>query len=99
MFSFPKAAFLPACLCLCLALAASAEDAAAKNAPGIKVEPAPPTTGAPKSCQEVKAGIEERLKAKGVKAFTLEALAKADVKSEKIVGTCEAGAKKIVYRK
>ena len=52
-----------------------------------------------KSCDELKAEIEGKLKAKGVKAFTLNILAKADVKSEKVVGSCEAGAKKIVYKK
>jgi hypothetical protein len=99
MFSLPKAASLLASVCLVLAITSFAENAAEKNPSGIKVEPAAPTTGAPKSCQEVKAGIEEKLKAKGVKAFTLEVLAKADVKTEKVVGTCEAGAKKIVYKK
>lgn len=48
-------------------------------------------------CDEVKAGIAKKLDGKGVKNYTLEAVAAADVKDQKVVGVCDAGAKKIVY--
>ncbi len=48
-------------------------------------------------CDDVKAGIAKKLDGKGVKGYTLEAVAAADVKDQKVVGTCDAGAKKIVY--
>jgi hypothetical protein len=48
-------------------------------------------------CDDVKAQIAKKLDGKGVKNYMLEAVAAADVKSQKVVGSCEAGAKKIVY--
>lgn len=48
-------------------------------------------------CDDVKAGIAKKLDDKGVKNYTLEAVASADVKDQKVVGSCDAGAKKIVY--
>jgi hypothetical protein len=54
---------------------------------------------AAKSCDELKNEIEAKLKAKGVAAFTLEVVA-ADAQSDgKVVGTCEAGQKKIIYKR
>lgn len=49
------------------------------------------------ACDEVKAGIAKKLDGKGVKNYSLEAVAAADVKGQKVVGVCEAGAKKVVY--
>ena len=48
-------------------------------------------------CDDVKAGIAKKLDGKGVKNYTLDAVAAADAKGKKVVGSCEAGAKKIVY--
>ncbi|PTU32950.1 hypothetical protein CJD38_02225 [Stenotrophobium rhamnosiphilum] len=48
-------------------------------------------------CDEVKAQIAKKLDGKGVKGYTLEAVAAADVKGQKVVGSCEAGSKQIVY--
>jgi hypothetical protein len=48
-------------------------------------------------CDDVKAKIAEKLDKKGVKNYTLEAVADADVKDRKVVGTCEGGKKKLVY--
>ena len=53
---------------------------------------------AKKSCDELKAEIEAKIKAKGVKSFTLEVVA-GDVKDGKVVGSCDGGAKKIVYKR
>jgi hypothetical protein len=48
-------------------------------------------------CDEVKAGIASKLDAKHVTNYTLEAVPADKVGDAKVVGTCEAGAKKIVY--
>lgn len=54
----------------------------------------------PKSCEELKTEIAAKLDAKGVKGYSLEIVAKdADVADGKVVGTCEGGTKKIVYKK
>ena len=50
-----------------------------------------------KSCEELKAEIEAKLKAKGVEGYTLEILPTDQVKDQKIIGSCEGGSKKISY--
>ena len=50
-----------------------------------------------KSCEELKTEIEAKLTAKGVKEYTLEIIPADQVKDQKIVGSCEGGAKKISY--
>ena len=51
-----------------------------------------------KSCDDLKKEIADKLDAKGVKDYTLEVVAAADVKEgAKVVGSCESGTKKIVY--
>jgi uncharacterized protein DUF1161 len=52
-----------------------------------------------KACEELKTEIAAKLDAKGVKGYTLEIVAKDADAEGKVVGTCEAGSKKIVYRK
>ncbi len=52
-----------------------------------------------KSCEELKGEIEEKLKAKGVKSWTLEIVAKDEEKEGRVVGTCDGGTKKLVYRR
>ena len=54
---------------------------------------------AAKSCDELKDEIEAKLKAKNVQGYSLEVVASADVKDQKAVGSCEAGSKKIIYKK
>ena len=54
---------------------------------------------AAKSCDELKNEIEAKLKTKNVQGYSLEVMASADVKEQKVVGSCEAGSKKIVYKK
>jgi len=56
-----------------------------------------PAYGAGKPCDELKSEIDAKLKEKKVEGYTLEVVASADVKDQKVVGTCEAGTKKIVY--
>jgi hypothetical protein len=52
---------------------------------------------AAKPCEELKNEIAAKLDAKGVKDYTLEAVATDAVADKKVVGSCEGGAKKIVY--
>ena len=52
-----------------------------------------------KSCDELKAEIEAKIKKNGVEKFSLDVVDK-DAQSEgKVVGTCDGGAKKIVYKR
>ena len=51
-----------------------------------------------KPCEELKAEIQARLDAKGVKGASLEVVAKDDTATPgAVVGSCEGGTKKIVY--
>jgi len=60
---------------------------------------APAATG-PKACDELKSEIAANLDAKGVKSYSLDIVAKdADAGDAKVVGTCEGGTKKILYKK
>ena len=52
-----------------------------------------------KSCDELKSEIEAKLTAKGVKNFTLTIVPNESAKDQKVVGSCEAGAKKIIYKR
>ena len=53
-----------------------------------------------KACEELKTEIAAKLDAKGVKNYTLDIVAKdADAGDGKVVGTCEGGAKKILYKR
>jgi hypothetical protein len=59
-----------------------------------------PALAQKKGCDELKTEIEQKLQAKGVQDFTLEVMAAEEVKPEhKVVGTCEGGQKKIVYKR
>ncbi len=52
-----------------------------------------------KDCDELKGEIEAKIKKNGVDKFTLD-IVEADKQAEgKVVGTCDGGAKKIVYKK
>ena len=53
----------------------------------------------PKACEELKTEIAAKLDAKGVKSYSLDIVAKDSDAEGKAVGTCEAGAKKILYKK
>ena len=53
---------------------------------------------AKKDCNELKSEIEAKIKSNGVKSFTLE-IVSGDVKEGKVVGSCDGGAKKIVYKR
>jgi hypothetical protein len=53
---------------------------------------------AKKDCNELKSQIEAKIKAQGVKSFSLEVVA-GDARDGKVVGSCDGGAKKIVYKR
>jgi hypothetical protein len=57
------------------------------------------TMAAGKSCDDVKAEIDAKIKAKGVSSYTLEAVDKGSAAGGKVVGTCEGGSKEIVYKR
>jgi len=54
-----------------------------------------------KPCEELKAEIAQKIEAKNVKSYTLEIVPteKAKDVEGKVVGSCEGGTKKIVYRR
>lgn len=54
---------------------------------------------AQKDCEELKSEISAKLNAKGVMNFTLEIIPAAQATDAKVVGTCEAGSKKITYKR
>lgn len=54
---------------------------------------------AAKDCEELKSEIVTKLEAKGVKAYTLEIVAADAVADQKVIGSCDAGKKKITYKK
>jgi hypothetical protein len=54
---------------------------------------------AQKACEELKSEIAAKMEAKGVKSPQLDIVASDEVKEQKVVGSCEGGKKKIVYKK
>jgi hypothetical protein len=53
----------------------------------------------PKPCEVLKAEIEKKLEANNAKGYTLEIVPKDKDAEGKVVGSCEGGTKKIMYRK
>ncbi|MDQ1091506.1 hypothetical protein QE400_000919 [Xanthomonas sacchari] len=58
-----------------------------------------PVLAAGRYCEELKAELTAKLDAHGVKDYTLEIVDNADIKDRKVIGSCQAGTKKIVYSK
>jgi hypothetical protein len=54
---------------------------------------------AAKSCEDLKSEIAKKIEANGVKSYSLEIAAKDANAEGKIVGTCDGGTKKLVYRR
>jgi hypothetical protein len=58
---------------------------------------------APKPCEELKKELAAKLDAQGVKGYSLEAVAVDDTTQNKpenkVVGTCDGGSKKLIYKK
>jgi len=58
-----------------------------------------PALAQKKDCNEVKTEIEAKIKANGVKVFSLDVVEGDAAKEGKVVGTCDGGTKKIVYKR
>jgi hypothetical protein len=56
-----------------------------------------PVSALARDCNDVKAEIDAKIKAKGVTNYILRIVNGPDVKEGKIVGNCESGAKSIIY--
>lgn len=56
-----------------------------------------PAFAAGKSCEELKTEIAAKIEANHVEKYTLEIVPADKVEDKKVVGSCEQGAKKIVY--
>ncbi len=54
---------------------------------------------AKKSCEELKNEIETKIQGKGVQKFTLTIVPKDEPTDHRVVGTCDGGAKKIIYKR
>jgi hypothetical protein len=52
-----------------------------------------------KPCEELKSEIEAKIKNNGVKDFSLTIVDKDATEDGKVVGTCDGGTKKIVYKR
>ena len=52
-----------------------------------------------KSCDELKAEIDAKIKKNGVEKFTLDVVDTEAQVEGKVVGTCDGGTKKIVYKR
>lgn len=51
-----------------------------------------------KPCEELKEEIAAKVRKNGVKHFTLTIVPNAEAKGQEVVGSCDGGTKKIVYR-
>jgi Protein of unknown function (DUF1161) len=52
-----------------------------------------------RDCGELKGEIEAKIKANGVEKFSLDVVDKDAQAEGKVVGTCDGGTKKIVYKR
>ncbi|HUG72551.1 MAG TPA: DUF1161 domain-containing protein [Steroidobacteraceae bacterium] len=66
---------------------------------GLMILAAAPAWGQSKSCEDLKAEIEEKIRNNGVAQFTLTIVDKDAPEDGKVVGTCGGGTKKIVYKR
>ena len=62
---------------------------------------ASPALAQRKDCDELKAEIDAKIKANGVPAYTLEIVPTDQVKDGdgQVIGSCDGGTKKIVYKR
>jgi hypothetical protein len=60
---------------------------------------ASPALAQVKPCEELKGEIDTKIKNNGVAAFTTTIVDKDAAEDGKVVGTCEGGTKKIVYKR
>lgn len=60
---------------------------------------AAPAFAEKKSCEQLAAQIASKLDTKGVTGYQLDIVAAGEVGGRQVVGSCQAGAKKITYTK
>jgi hypothetical protein len=60
---------------------------------------ASPVLAQVKPCEELKGEIDTKIKNNGVPAFTTTIVDKDAAEDGKVVGTCDGGTKKIVYKR
>ena len=60
---------------------------------------ASPVLAQVKPCEELKGEIDTKIKNNGVPAFTTTIVDKDAAEDGKVVGTCDGGSKKIVYKR
>ena len=58
-----------------------------------------PAFAQPKDCNELKAEIDAKISANGVSSFTTTIVARDAAEDGKVVGTCDNGSRKIVYKR
>ncbi|MCB1690731.1 MAG: DUF1161 domain-containing protein [Halioglobus sp.] len=58
-----------------------------------------PAIAQPKDCDELKAEIDAKISANGVASFTTTIVDRDAAEDGKVVGTCDNGTKKIVYKR
>ena len=58
-----------------------------------------PALAEKKSCDDLMAEINAKLEAKGVKNYTLEAVSTETAGDQQVVGSCDGGMKKLVYKR
>ena len=84
-----------------VALALAASPALAQPQPQMQPQSQPQTQSQPqrKDCGELKTEIETKIRNNGVKVFTLAVVGKDTAEDGKVVGTCDGGTSKIVYKR
>ena len=60
---------------------------------------ASPAFAQPKDCAELKAEIDAKISANGVGSFTTTIVERDAAEDGKVVGTCDNGTRKIVYKR
>jgi hypothetical protein len=65
----------------------------------LAVFSASPAWAQRKDCNDLKGEIEAKIKKNGVDKFTLDVVEKDAQAEGKVVGTCDGGTKKIVYKR
>lgn len=90
-----KTILLAAGAALAFSVVARAEEATAPAASA----PAAPAASARKSCDDLKTEIGAKLEAKGVKGYTLTIATPEEAKDGKVVGSCDGGKQRIVYKR
>ncbi len=58
-----------------------------------------PALAAKKNCDELKAAVETKMQGKGVKHYELNVVDTGQEGDAKVVGSCEGGTKKVVYKR